>query len=165
MSFTLEIIDELTGREREKTCCKKALLFGLFFGADALSKSEVRAEFKTEASALLAASILKKQFTAEPCVESIGRAGRRLYHVTASSKALSMYVERLEREEYTDVVEFDKLVGFRCTECRKAFLAGVFITSGLATDPKKRYSIEFCSKSEIRANRHDIEQTLRNREG
>ena len=32
MSFSLEIIDELVSREYEKTCCKKAFIFGVFFG-------------------------------------------------------------------------------------------------------------------------------------
>ena len=151
MSFTLDIINELTLREREQTCCKKALLFGLFFAAERISRSELVAEFKTQESAELAALILKKQFTAEPTVEAIVRAGRKMYHVTVSSKALSIYIERLDRGEITNINELDELIGFRCKECRKAFLAGVFIVCGLATDPKKRYSIEFCSKSEIRA--------------
>ena len=43
MSFTLDIIEELTSREPEKSCCKKAFLFGLFFSSEKLSKNEVRA--------------------------------------------------------------------------------------------------------------------------
>ena len=31
-------------------------------------------------------------------------------------------------------------------------MAGVFVTSGTATDPQTRYSLEFCVKSEIRAS-------------
>lgn len=151
MSFTLEIIDELVAKEYEKTCCKKAFLFGLFFGAERLSKSEVRAEFKTEQSARLAESILKKQFAAEPALESIVRAGRQMYWVTVNSKALSVYVDKLGREENIGCDELEKMVGFRCEDCRKSFLAGVFVVSGLATDPKKRYSLEFCVKCEIRA--------------
>ena len=152
MSFTLDIIDELVGREHEKTCCKKAFLFGMFFGAERLSKNEIRAEFKTESSANLALAILKKQFSAEPAFELITRAGRRMFWVTVNSKALSIYIDRIDRDENICAEELEKIVGFRCNDCRQAFLAGVFITLGIATDPKSRYSIEFGIKSEIRAS-------------
>ena len=151
MSFTVDIINELVGKTHEKTCCKKAFVFGLFFGAEKLSKSEVRAEFKTEESADLAVSLLKKQFTAEPSLEPIVRAGRRMFWVTVSSKALSFYLDKIDREDNVTNEEFDAIIGFRCDDCKKAFLAGVFITSGISTDPESRYSLEFGIKSEIRA--------------
>ena len=151
MSFTIEIINELTRREREKTCCKKAFLFGLFFGAEKISKNEVRAEFKTEQSATVAAAILQKQFSAEPAVNSIVRAGRRLYCVTVTSKAIALYIERIDRGECIGLNGLTQIVGFRCDDCQKAFLAGVFVSSGISTDPEKRYSIEFCTKSQVRA--------------
>ena len=151
MSFTVDIINELVGRIHEKTCCKKAFVFGLFFTAERLSKSEVRAEFKTEESAKSAVSLLKKQFTAEPKFESIVRAGRKMFWVTVSSKSLSSYLDKIDREENITAGEFDAILGFRCDDCKQAFLAGVFITSGISTDPKKRYSLEFGVKSEVRA--------------
>ena len=152
MSFSLEVIDELVSREYEKTCCKKAFVFGLFFGAEKLSKTEVRAEFKTAASADFAVSLLKKQFSAEPIFEPIVRAGRKMFWVTVTSKALSHYVEKMDREENISYNELRSIVGFRCDACEKAFLAGVFVTSGTATDPQTRYSLEFCVRSEMRAS-------------
>lgn len=151
MSFTLQIINELVGREYEKSCCKKAFLFGLFFGAERLSRREVKAELKTEESALLAAGILKKQFSAEPCAESVVRAGRRMFWVTVSSKALSIYLEKIDGEDGLSPKTFGEIIGFRCEDCKRAFLAGAFVSCGIATDPQKRYSLEFGVKSESRA--------------
>lgn len=151
MSFTLDIINELTLREPEKSCCKKSFLFGLFFGAEKLSKTEVRAEFKTEQSALLAVSILKRQFSADATLEPIVRAGRRMFWVTVSSKVLAFYIEKIEKEEGVSVDEFNKIIGFNHAECKKAFLAGAFTAIGTATDPQKRYSLEFGVKSKSRA--------------
>ena len=151
MSFTLDIIDELTLREPEKSCCKKSFLFGLFFGAEKISKNEVKVELKTEQSALLALSILKKQFSAEPSFEPIVRAGRRMFLITVLSKPLSFYIEKLDREENISIEEFTKIVGFNHPDCKRAFLSGVFSASGTATDPQKRYSLEFGVKSKIRA--------------
>ena len=76
MSFTVDIIDELASSEYEKTCCKKALLCGIFFAGDRLSKKESSVELKTEGSASCAVTILKKQFSAEPSVCEGVRAGR-----------------------------------------------------------------------------------------
>lgn len=151
MSFTIEIINELTRREREKTCCKKAFLFGLFFGAEKISKNEVKAELKTEQSASIASSILQKQFSAEPKIESIVRAGRRLYVVTVVSKAIALYIEKIDKGEDIGLGGITQIVGFRCEDCKRAFLAGVFVSSGISTDPQKRYSVEFCTKSQVRA--------------
>lgn len=152
MSFSLDIIDELVSKEYERTCCKKAFVFGLFFGAEKLFKTEVKAEFKTESSANFAISLLKKQFLSEPIFQPIVRAGRHMFWVTVSSKSLSHYVEKIDREENISAKELENIVGFRCENCKKAFLAGVFVTSGISTDPQTRYSLEFCIKSEVRAS-------------
>lgn len=153
MSFTLDIINELTEREPEKSCCKKSFLLGLFFGAEKISKTEVRAEFKTEQSAEIAASILKKQFSAEPTVEPIVRAGRRMFWVSVNSKVISTYLERIDLDENISFEELSKIVGFsKHIECKNHFLAGVFVSSGTATDPEKRYSLEFGIKSSVRSS-------------
>ncbi|MBO7303096.1 MAG: DNA-binding protein WhiA [Clostridia bacterium] len=152
MSFTLRIINELVSKEYEKSCCKKAFIFGLFFSAERISGREIRVELKTEDSALLAEGILKKQFSAEPLVEPVVRAGRRLFWVTLSSKALSIYLDRIDGEGEMTAEEFENIIGFRCEECRRAFLAGVFVSCGISTDPEKRYSLEFGVKMESRAS-------------
>ena len=151
MSFTLDIIEELTSHEPEKSCCRKAFLFGLFFGAEKLFKTEVKAEFKTEQSAALASSILQKQFSVEPNFEPIVRAGRKMFWVSATSNSLASYIEKIDCEKNHSVDELTEVVGFRCIDCRRAFLSGIFITSGMATDPEKRYSLEFGVKKKTRA--------------
>lgn len=155
MSFTFDIINELAENCPEKTCCMKAFLFGLFFGAEKVSEKELRAEFKTEESAGKAVMILKKQFAASPDVKQIVRAGRKIFSVTVSSKALLSYIDKIDKAELSEsksVGELEKIIGFdaRCI-CKSYFLAGVFITSGTATNPQKRYSVEFGVKSDVRA--------------
>jgi DNA-binding protein WhiA len=151
MSFTLDIINELTEREPDKVCCKKSFLFGLFFGAEKIFKTEIRAELKTEQSANLAANILKKQFSLEPTVEPIVRAGRHMFWVTVNSKMLATYLESLDGAESVSVDKLGKIVGFndKCY-CEMYFLAGVFVALGTATDPQKRYSLEFSVKGKMR---------------
>lgn len=151
MSFTMTVIDELTAHEYDKTCCKKAFLFGLFFSAERIQGRTVRAEFKTERSALSAVEILKKQFSSEPVYTSGIRAGRTMHWVSVDSKAISAYIDKLGRgaDEGNSLAD---IIGLRCDDCRKALLAGLFVSSGIATDPEKRYSIEFIAKSEAHAS-------------
>ena len=151
MSFTMTVIDELTEREREKTCCKKAFLFGLFFGAEKISGRTVRAELKTEHSALCAIDILKKQFSAEPIYESGVRAGRKMHWVSVDSKAIAIYVDRLNKG-FSENNNLKDMIGLRCEDCKRALLAGLFMSSGTATDPEKRYSLEFIARSEEHAS-------------
>ena len=151
MSFTMTVIDELTAHEYDKTCCKKAFLFGLFFSAERIQGRTVRAEFKTERSALYAVEILKKQFSSEPVYTSGIRAGRTMHWVSVDSKAISAYIDKLGRgaDEGNSLAG---IIGLRCDDCRRALLAGLFVSSGIATDPEKRYSIEFIAKSEAHAS-------------
>lgn len=155
MSFSVEIINELCSQEYEKSCCKKALLFGAFFSG-ALSESDercVRLNLKTEQSAALLARILKKQFSAEPELSSRYLGGRKIFVLNVKSKTVSAYLERIDRLPQSESDELSALVGFRCKECVKAFLAGAFVASGNATDPEKRYSLEFVACNELRADR------------
>ena len=151
MSFSTQIIEELLGLDFEKTCCKKAFLFGMLFGAQKGEGKKAVAEFKTEQSVVAAAEILKKQFAAEPELFCINRAGRRFYAVGVTSKAVSIYIDRIDREYGEKSEKLCDVVGFRCNDCPKAFLAGVFVSVGTATDPEKRYSLELSAKSEGRA--------------
>lgn len=150
MSFTMTVINELTAREHDKTCCKKAFLCGLFFSAERISGRTVRAELKTEESAIRAVDILKKQFSAEPEYTTGVRAGRAMHWVSVDSKAISAYIDRLNKGAESGSTLSD-IVGLRCEECKRALLAGLFVSSGTATDPERRYQIELGVRSEAHA--------------
>lgn len=151
MSFTTEIIDELVAVPRDKTCCRKALLYGLFFGAERIEKKLVLAEFKTEGSAKLAFDILKNQFSAEPESFETVRAGRKLFCIKVNSKAIANYIDEIDLEEQAKDKSLHGIIGFRCPNCIYAFIAGAFISCGGALAPEKRYSLEFSVKNEGRA--------------
>ena len=151
MSFTIDIIDELVALEYEKTCCRKALLFGLFFGALRVEKKQVVAEFKSENAAKLATDVLGRQFSAEPEQFNITRAGKKFFCVKVDSKPIANYIDNISAEEQPEENMLSDIVGFRCPSCTRAFLAGAFISSGVAIEPEKRYSLEFSAKGEGRA--------------
>ena len=153
MSFTLDVINELLSVDISKTCCRKAMLFGLFICAkiDESQKNCVVAEFKTEESAAIAAQILKKQFSTDGTITRVARAGRTFYTLTSVSKALRSFVQAIDSAE--DRRTPDEIVGFRCAACVTGFLRGAFIACGSINDPAKSYHLEFSLPNATRAER------------
>ena len=149
MSFTDNVIEELMEVGLAKTCCRKAMLCGLFFAATVEDGRRVRAEFRSRAVAELACEILQRQFSAQPEIIESARAGRRIYTVTATSKAVSAFLGSVDNN--TPERRLFELVGFRCAECVYAFARGVFIATGSVNDPKKSYHLEIALPNEARA--------------
>ena len=135
--------------EQSKTCCRKALLFGLFFGALAEQNNKIRAEFRSEEIASRAATILQRQFSSAPRVIEVRRAGRVLYEVEATTKAISAFLISLDKAQ--EGAKLFEIVGFRCAECAHSFMRGVFIALGSVNDPRKGYHLEFSMHSVRRA--------------
>lgn len=143
MSFTHSVIDELLSPLPAKTCCRKALLYGLCYTASAVEgeKNRIRLELRTEKAADLAAEIFARQFSAVAELSEYVRAGRRYYSVLVTSKALYAFVKELSDAEDTHTLS--ELVGFRCDDCAGCFMRGVFIGCGSMNDPQKSYHLEF----------------------
>ena len=152
MSFTLEVISELLETEAAKTCCRKAMLFGLFYSAKLSEdkKNHVSAEFKNEEAALFAAKILQRQFAAQTEPIPTVRAGRKLYRIEVVSKPLSAFICALDRDADQSL---HQLVGYRCAECAHSFIRGAFIAAGTINDPKKSYHLEFSMPNNFRAQK------------
>lgn len=134
-----------------KTCCRKALVFGLFFGASVQENKIISAEFSNSEVAEGVAAILTRQFSAAPQIEKRARAGRYFYCVTARSKAVSAFLQSLDDGQ--EQRPLGEIVEFKCEDCAHAFLRGVFIAMGHINDPKKSYHLEFSVGYPLRAKR------------
>ena len=98
MSFTTDVISELMEAPQGKTCCRKAMLFGLFFGALVQENNTIRCEFRNEEIANKASEILKKQFSSAPEVFEVRRAGRCFYALNAQTKAISSFLQNADKD-------------------------------------------------------------------
>lgn len=153
MSFTNDVIAELMAAQCSKTCCRKAMLFGLFCSAslDSQQKNRIYAEFRSEEIASFASDILRRQFASEGEIAQLARAGRRFYTVSVTSKALAAFLSALNNA--SDTRSLDELINFRCPECKHAFLRGAFIASGTLNDPQKGYHLEISFKDPVGAEK------------
>ncbi len=151
MTFTESIVSELSTLPQGKNCCRKALLFGLFFdGTVEEGETRVTARFRTEHAAELAYGLLESRFSAEGELTEERRAGRRYLCLSATCPAL---LDMLRAVDSDDARMLFELLGFRCGNCRAAFLRGVFIASASVNDPHKGYHMEISLASPRRADR------------
>lgn len=151
MSFTTDIIEELTTLSSGKNCCRKALLYGLFYDGERQREPDgVSALFRTERAAELAYSLLESRFSAEANIETVARAGRTYFRVSTACSSLGRMLETLDSEDPRMLFE---LLGFRCGKCRSEFLRGVFIATASVNDPHKGYHMEFSLAFSGRAER------------
>ena len=151
MSFNERVIEELLVLDMGKTCCRKALACGLFWGAELLENREIRSEFLIEEVAQYSSSILSKNFSSSPELQRVGRAGRYWFCVSAKTKVIWTVLQSADNS--SDGRELSEIIGFKCSECAHAFLRGVFIAVGHINNPDKSYHAEFSVPNEVRAMR------------
>lgn len=159
MSFTTDVCEELVTLNVSKNCCKKALLCGLFWNAEAIDEKYVKATFKSAHSAEYAAFLLESRYSAPFEIEETARAGRLYYTVTAECPSICKLLRAIDSNDTRPPWE---LLGFNCGSCRASFLRGVFISSATLSDPKKSYYLEFSSQKDKRIDRlsHMLETTV-----
>ncbi len=133
--------------EPHRTCCRKAMLYGLFINAKAEDRN-VCAEFKVREVAERVLLILSKQFSAEGVLLEYKRAGREFFSVSVKSKALSSFLQELDSAPEGTLMF--SLVNFKCAECAGAFLSGAFMACGTLNDPHCGYHLEFSFSAEHR---------------
>lgn len=151
MSFTDEIVTELSALPTGKNCCRRALLCGIFLDGTAdANEKKISARFRSECTARLAASLLESRYSAGSEVFERMYAGRRYWYVTAICPAIWDAIRAMDSADERMLFE---LLGFRCGNCRAAFLRGVFVAIATVNDPHKGYHMEFSLSSPKRAER------------
>ena len=140
MSFSTQVKNELVKTEYERSCCKRALLYGLSLFGKSFSESSVSLQTENEPTARLFQSLLKEIFNMDARVDVSPRG--RNFTASVSSKTDAQKLFRSFGHDGVGSLKIDH-TNFRCEDCGKAFLAGVFLACGTLSDPKKDYHLEF----------------------
>lgn len=151
MSFTQSVAQELREIRWHKTCCKKAALCGLLFGAERIDGEKAYvSRFNSTIEATRAAELIDAGFFTGERTEVLPAAngGHRVYKVCFSSKALTGVVFDIDSMRKSSIAE---AVGFRCHECESAFLAGAFLSLATVSRPKSGYHMELKLPTKARA--------------
>ena len=144
MNYSEQIKEEILKTEPKKVCCSRALCCGIFAGAE-MSDEDGMIRFRTEQEGVivLARRLLSERFGKEAEIEVGSRPGHRIYTLAFQSKPLFKFLDALTDVHPDTVPEQRALFSFKCTECRAAFLRGLFLGTGSISDPATAFHLEF----------------------
>ncbi len=149
MSFTGDIVRELSALQIKKTCCRRSVALGMLLCATEDIEGTLVSYFYEESVASLAYELLERVFHSNVNMRQTVRAGRTVYRITFESAAIAEFLSKVD--DWKGEMPYE-LIGFRCASCVSAFLRGVFLGCGSVNDPKKGYHLELALPREKRAD-------------
>lgn len=140
MSFCKQVKNELIQIEYEKSCCEKALLYGMCIFGKSFSGFEVCIQSENENIIKLCKKLLKTYCNIKCSINTSPKG--KSFSITISSKnecnkVLSTFGHNDGGSLKINHANFD------CEDCIKAFLAGAFLSCGTVSSPEKDYHMEF----------------------
>ena len=136
MTFNREVKDELLEIWQRKDCCKICQLLGLLLYSTDYSDKAIGLKTDFEKQADLYVKLSVKCMNIKP-------------EKTKISKHFSVYFKEKDIETIISNFNLNNVYKlFKCENCKKAFLIGAFIASGVISSPDKEYRVEFISKDE-----------------
>lgn len=140
MSFADSVKNEICAGLSKKPCCHRALLFGMMLMRGTAEGDTVYLDLSTPAVREFAASLILEQFGRE-CreVRRKGTVASRSLRFVSSSAA--------EKIRSAENLIPNKPIEERCANCRRSFLAGIFLAAGRISDPEKQYLLEFSCRT------------------
>lgn len=147
MSFSSEIKTTVCGLPIKKTCCKKAILFGLLCAHSDFENHTVSFYTDNEKVSTLASWLFRQCYGFIPYYDTSGTLPSQITYY--KMKDLDDETEELILADLQAFLE-SYTAYFRCPNCAAAFYRGLFLASGTVSDPtKKGYHLEILFKSEI----------------
>jgi len=136
MTFNREVKNELLEIWQKKDCCKLCQLLGLLLYSTDYSSDAIGLKTDFEKQADLYIKLSNKCMKIAPVKTKVSKH----YNVYFDKKDIPTILNNFNVENAFKI--------FKCDNCRKAFLIGAFIASGVMSSPEKEYRVEFVSKSE-----------------
>ena len=140
MSFSQEVKNELLEIEYEKSCCEKALLYGLCIFSKSFSVLGINIQTENERIARLFRKLIKKYCNVNCFIKSSPKG--RSFSVNIDEKSQCDKILGVFGHNEVGSLKINHS-NFDCTDCVNAFLAGAFLACGTVSDPKKDYHLEF----------------------
>ena len=137
-----EFIEEIPG----KTCCRRALAYGLLFDSF-IDGDTVYIDTSTNEYADFYKRVFERQFSKEVTVLPIKKAGRDYFRVEFVFGSMAKKVAFLDKESagIKDYMEF------KCNFCRMNFVRGIFLARATVTFASGSNHLEFRIQHENRA--------------
>lgn len=125
MTFSENIKREFIAEIPHKTCCRRALAYGILF--DAFVDGEMVFIDTTDADyADFYRRVFERQFSKQITISTVKKAGREHFRVFFEFASVAKKISVLDKEgaQIKDYLEF------KCPYCRMNFLRGIFLSRG-----------------------------------
>ncbi len=134
MSFCSEQKNQIINDAPVQACCRRAILQGMIAAKGILADNEIMISVDGRKTAEFIATLVQEIYSKSAEIFVPESGGRRLIVRFSSPAAIRHMNEFIEGKG-----------GFaqKCAGCQSAFLSGLFLVSGRASDPAKQYSLEF----------------------
>ena len=141
MTFSSQVKNELVKTEYEKRCCKKSLLYGMALFSKCFSAKRMTFQSENENIIILYKKLLKELCNID-CSVIVSPSGRS-FTVDIKDRAVAARLFNFFAHSEHETSLKINLSNFDCQQCQNAFLAGVFLSCGTVSSPKKDYHLEF----------------------
>ncbi|MBO4217379.1 MAG: DNA-binding protein WhiA [Clostridia bacterium] len=140
MSFSSDTKTYLCERKPKHDCCRASLLYGILFGTKKYSKEGVCFSTENGKIAELTDELFLSCLSFPLTTDITKKRDRLMYNMSVPAE----YTERV-LSEFPPPPELRKGL-FKCAECEKAFIRGVFISAGFIYPPPQ-CRVEICLPS------------------
>ena len=146
MSFSQRVKEELNSIQNKSNCCKKSYLFGAILASE-YRDGVVFLRLSDDSTVATVLYLLKTIYKYIPEIKSVKRGCYKCSEIYFDSKKLSEFL--FFADSFNE--EISESTFFSCTNCKSAFLRGVFCACGNVSDPQKSYTLEIRAKNAARA--------------
>ncbi len=142
MSFSSDLKMEIMNSQYKNSCCRRALLQGVFSAKAFLNDNgNIALNIENTEFGDFIASLIKEFYGIDADISSSPRGGR-CKQVSFKSKSLKNFLINIE-----NAAEF---YNEKCTYCKTAFFRGLYFACGRTTDPSKQFCLEFSVGNRIK---------------
>ncbi len=133
MSFSSEQKQRIINSQYKSSCCRKALLSGVFLSKACIEKPLININISSDDTIHFVSRLILEMYGVEPNITRSKLGGR--------AKTLSF--ESRSAENYLKNDLYESLFTEKCANCKSSFFRGVFLACGRVCDPQKQYLLEF----------------------
>lgn len=146
MTFSENIKKEFIEEIPHKTCCRRALAYGMLFDAK-IDGDRVYIDVTKSEYADFYRRTFERQFSKEIRIISVKKAGREHYRVEFDFASVANKISVLDKSDAAirDYMEF------KCNFCRMNFVRGIFLSRGTLTFSPGNNHLEFRIQHPARA--------------
>ena len=149
MAFSEDIKKEFIEEIPSKTCCRRALAYGLLFDAF-VDGDKVYFDSSSLEQAEFYKRLFERQFSKEVTITPIKKAGRDYFRVSFIFLSMAKKIACLDK----DGAGIKDYMEFKCNFCRMNFVRGIFLARATITFAAGSNHLEFRIQHSERARIH-----------